>query len=72
MLNKFRDPISGLTHLAAAVCAVCGVWSKFGVMLPTKYFKNGAGNEITSLFKHQETLLQEALCSINSVTRSVD
>ncbi len=25
MLNKFRDPISGLTHLAAAVGAVCGV-----------------------------------------------
>jgi hemolysin III len=25
MLNKFRDPISGLTHLAAAVGAMCGV-----------------------------------------------
>ena len=25
MLNKFRDPISGLTHLAAAVCALCGL-----------------------------------------------
>ena len=25
MLNKFRDPISGLTHLAAAVVAACGV-----------------------------------------------
>jgi hemolysin III len=25
MLNKFRDPISGLTHLAAAVGAACGV-----------------------------------------------
>jgi len=25
MLNKFRDPISGLTHLVAAVAAMCGV-----------------------------------------------
>lgn len=25
MLNKFRDPISGLTHLAAAAFAVCGL-----------------------------------------------
>ena len=25
MLNRFRDPISGLTHLAAAVGAACGV-----------------------------------------------
>jgi len=25
MLNKFRDPISGLTHLAAAIGAMCGV-----------------------------------------------